>query len=358
MRKFLVISLFTVMMLSCRQWRVSSLKNKEFSFIKNGEKIGSIKINTDEYALENLSFKLGIYNGNICTADNNLKRVQVIEPGGNVKLIIGQVKDIDEKNINLAYFNFNIIGTFTMDKDDNIYVQNRFQTRVSKFTKKNSNGADEDINFSPSYILVFNEEGKLQYTIGQEGTPDIPFYYIEKLEIDERGRLFVISRSFNSWTLFRFENGKRDFYADLSKIEFKEKEGNDEYGGKIENIKMFKDGEKLLLSVAYYHGIRLKYRKIYEYSISKKNISRMIVNIPDPKNVLFNIFDDKHIYFWDMEGKEIRFMICNMEGNVINNIVLDINQSKKYYMKIISDDTGGIYSYHVMKKGIKIFEWE
>jgi hypothetical protein len=358
MKKILVIALFTVMAISCRQWRVSSLKNKEFSFIKNGKSIGSIKINTDEYALENLSFKLGIFNGYICTADNNLKRVQVIEPEGSVKLTIGKVKDIEKKNLNLSSFNFNIIGTFTMDKDDNIYVQNRFQNSTGNAGRKYGKRADEDINFSPSYVLVFNEEGKLQYTIGQEGTPDIPFYHIEKLDIDGKGRLFVISRSFNSWTLFRFENGKRDFFADLSKIEFKEKEGDDEYTGKIENIKMFKDGEKILLSVAYYHGIRLKYRKIYEYSISKKEVIRMIVNIPDPKNVLFNIIDDKHIYFWDMEGKDIRFMICNMEGNVINNIFLDVNKNKNYYTRIISDDAGGIYSYHVMKKGIKIFEWE
>lgn len=358
MRITLLVTLCAVLTLSCRQWRVSSLKNKDFSFIKNGENIGCVKINTDEYALENLSFKIGIHNGNVCIADNNLKRVQVIEPEGTVKLIIGRIKNIEEKNIKLSSFNFNIIGTFTMDKDDNIYIQNRFQSRGSRVTKRNENGADEDINFSPSYILVFNEEGKLQYTIGQEGTPDIPFYYIEKLGIDEKGRLFVISRSFNSWTLFRFENGKRDFYADLSKIEFKEKEGDDEYEGKIENVKMFKNGEKILLSVAYYHGIRLKYRKIYEYSINKKKVTRMIVNIPDPKNVLFNIIDDKHIYFWDMEGNEIRFMICNMEGNVINNIMLNINKSKNYYTRIISDDIGGIYSYHVMKKGIKIFEWE
>ncbi len=358
MRQILVIILFTAMTLSCKQWKVSSLKKLEFSFIKNGESPGSVVINTDEYALENLSFKIGIYKGNICIADNNLKRVQVMEPDGTVKLVIGHIKGIDDKKITLSSFNFNIIGTFTMDSDDNIYIQNRFQNTLKRVMRKKNGGADEDINFSPSYILVFNEEGKLQNTIGQEGTPDIPFYYIEKLDIDERGRLLVVSRSFNSWTLFRFDKLKRDFYADLSKIQFKEKDGGDEYVGKIENVKIFKDGEKILLSVAYYHGIRLKYRKIYEYSIKKKEVTRMIVNIPDPKNVLFNIIDDKHIYFWDMEGKEIRFMICNMEGNIINNILLDINHNKNYYTRIISDDKGRIYSYHVMKKGIKIFEWE
>ncbi len=354
----IVILLIFSTILSCGQWKVSSLKSKQFSFIKNGAKPGNVKINIDEYALENLSFNVGIFYDNVCISDNLLKRVQILNPDGDVKLIIGSVHDIDAEKIKAVNFNFNTIGSFVMDMDDNIYIQNRFPQSQNSI-KKNAGGKDsEEINFSPSYILVFNSKGELQYTLGQRGTPDIPFYYIERLNVDERGRLFVISRSFNTWSVFRFDNRKRDFYIDLGKIEFQEQEGKDIFKGRIENVKMYRSGEKLLISVAYYHGLRLKYRKVYEYSITRKKISRVIVNIPDPRNVLFNIVDDKLIYFWDIDEKEIKFMICSMEGNIINNIYLNINNKKTYYSKIISDESGEIYSYHVTKDGIKILEWE
>ena len=38
--------------------------------------------------------------------------------------------------------------------------------------------SQEETDFAPSYILVFNKDGELQYTLGQRGTPDLPFYYI------------------------------------------------------------------------------------------------------------------------------------------------------------------------------------
>ena len=45
---------------------------------------------------------------------------------------------------------------------------------------KPQRGGGRDGFFSPSYIIVFDEKGKLQYTLGPQGSTDVPFYYIEK----------------------------------------------------------------------------------------------------------------------------------------------------------------------------------
>jgi len=345
--------IFLFILPSCKQWKVSSLSPKKVAFIKNGVKSGNVMIKTDEYALDDLSFGLGVYNDKLLTVDNISSRVQVLGLDNNVELVIGSLKNINRKEVNASPFNFSIIGTSTMDTDGNIYIQNRL-----KPSKRSMRYRSRDINFSPSYILVFNEKGKLQYTLGQKGTLGIPFYYIEKLDIDKKGRLFVISRSFDTWTIFRFTGKKRDLSINLSKIEFEEKEGEDIFKGKIENIRMYKSGEKILISVAFYHGLRLKYRKVFNYSIPERKIVKTVVNIPDPKNVLFNLVDDKHIYFWNMDSSEIKFMICNMEGTIINNVFLDIDDSKSFYSRIITDDSGEIFSYQATRKGINLIRWE
>jgi len=350
MKKIIPVLISIIVLHGCTQWFVNSLKSKTVATIKSGEGPGQIQIVRDEYSLSDLSFKIGVHKDKIITADNNLKRIQVLGSNSSPELIIGSLQSIDKNKFKTVNFNFNIIGSFTMDDDKNLYVQNRLLT-------KNSGGDREGANFSPSYILVFNENGELQYTMGKTGTPDIPFFYIEKLFVDSDDRLFVLSRTFNTWELFRFNKKKREKYIDFSKLDFTDKINKDTYNGKIENIVIFKSGEGVVISVAYYHDIRFKYRKIFEFSLEKDKVVREITRIQDPKNVLFNIVDDKILYFWNIEGKEIKFMLVNMDGNIINNIKLEF-KNNNIFSKIIHDEHGVIYSYHIFNDTMKIFEWK
>jgi hypothetical protein len=283
-------------------------------------------------------------------ADNNFKRLQIFDNDGNLELLIGSISTKDnkeKKSYKEVNFNFNVIGSFTMDNDKNIYVQNRLLT-------KDSAG---DSDFLPSYILVFNKNGELQYTMGKSGTSDIPFFYIEKLFIDSDERMFVLSRSFNAWELIRFKNKKRDLYENFAKLNLVETENNNTYKGMIENIEIFESGNGVIISVAYYHDVRFKYRKLYEYSLEKSEVVREITNIDDPKNVLFNIVDDKILYFWNIEGKETKFMLVNMNGSIISNVRIEFDRNN-IFSKIIYDESGVIYSYHVNDDKLKIFSWK
>lgn len=351
MKKIIISILISLICFSgCTNWFVNSLSSKTIASIKSGDGPGQIQIVRDEYSLNDLSFKIEVHKDRIITADNNLKRLQIFNGNSTPELIIGSLQSIDKNKFKTVNFNFNVIGSFTMDDDNNLYVQNRLLTKSSS---DDQGGA----NFSPSYILVFNENGELQYTMGKTGTPDIPFFYIEKLFVDSDGRLFVLSRTFNTWELFRFNRKKREKYVDFSKLNFTEKDNNDTYNGKIENIVILKTGENVIISVAYYFDVRFKYRKIYEFSLEKDKIVREITNIQDPKNALFNIVDDKILYFWNIEGKEIKFMLVNMDGNIINHIKLKFDNNN-IFSKIIHDENGTIYSYHIYDNTMKIFEWK
>ena len=321
MKRIVIAVLVILSSLSgCTNWFVNSLSSKTVASIKSGDGPGQIQIVRDEYSLNDLSFKIEVHKDKIITADNNLKRLQIFNGNSTPELIIGSLQSVDKNKFKTVNFNFNVIGSFTMDDDNNIYVQNRLLTKSSA---DDQGGA----NFSPSYILVFNENGELQYTMGKTGTPDIPFFYIEKLFVDTDDRLFVLSRTFNNWELFRFNRKKREKYVDFSKLNFTEKDNNDVYNGKIENIVMLKTGESVIISVAYYFDVRFKYRKIYEFSLEKDKVVREITNIQDPKNALFNIVDDKILYFWNIEGKEIKFMLVNMDGKIINHIKLKFDNN-------------------------------
>lgn len=340
--------------LSCGQWKVSTLKSKKLCTIVDGSGPGNITIDYGESGVLNLSFIVKVYAGKIYTADNILKRVQVLGMDGTPQLVIGQrqAKKID-KNIQQAAFNFGTVGSLAADSNDNIYIQNRLTTGGSP----PRGGKGEEMDFSPSYIIVFDKKGNLQRTLGQRGTPDVPFYYIETLFIDKHDRLFVVSRSLDTWSIMRFTGKRRDFYASLGNSDFKEKDGEDIYTGRIENVAVYKSGESFLVSTAYYHGSRFKYRKIFEYSLAKGGIEKTVIDIPDPKNELFSLVDDKHIYLWNMETRNVRFVIVNFEGGVVNNVLIEL-QSNKHFEDVFVDETGQLYSLHVGRRDIEILEWK
>lgn len=347
---FLVMAV-SILAISCSQWRVSSLSSREFSFIDNSDKAGGVAIKTDDGGLEDLTAGVGVFNGKIITSDNVLGRLQQMNSDKEIDLMIGNIKNSGKGEFPASSFNFSRIGLFVVDKAGNIYVQNRI-------TGQKNGRRNDQTGFTPSFLLVFNKNGQLQHTLGQTGSPDVPFNYIENLEIDEKGRLFAISRSNDSWSIFRFTGKKRDLYINLDELEFKEKEGETVIPGKIENILMYSEGEKLILAVAYYSQLRFKFRRIYTYSIEKKKIEKTIMEIPDPKNVLFNVVDDKNLFFWNMDGKDVKFMITDLDGNIINNVRLKIDDSKNLYSKILLDKKGRFYSYHIVRKGIRILEWK
>lgn len=352
---YIAAALACVMSLGCSILKSTSLDPRRLAFIQNGSKPGQVLVKTDDYGLEDLSMVVNVFDGRIIIADNLLRRLQVIKAGGAVELLVGSLKDIAPGSMRAKQFNFGAIGAMTMD-DDTLYVQNKFST--IRDTGAQAEGRADGMDFAPSYILAFDREGELQYTIGQKGTPDTPFYHIDGLALDSDGRLFVISRSIESWNVFRFKGKEREVLLNLGALEFRDRQEGEIFDGRIDSIRVFSDGERILISVSYYHGLRLKYIKIFEYSIPERKIEKMVREIPDPRNVLFELIDDKYLYLWDVTGDRVRFEVTNLDGSVINNVYMDVLEKRSHYARIVLDESGKIYTYHVTRDGIEILKWE
>ncbi len=350
--------------LSCGNWRVSTLKGKKLCSIKAGKDLGNIMVEPEESPILNVSFLVRAFHGKIYTADNLLKRVQVLDTDGTPRLVIGQKgKDGKESKeakeakeggdkVRTAFFNFGVVGHITADSNGAIYVQNRLQPGGGQAKPEKS----DEMDFSPSYVLVFDKDGGLNYVNGQKGNPDIPFYYIESIDIDKSDRLLVVARTMDSWSVYRFNNKKREYYVTLANIDFKETEGGETYKGRIENVRPFRSGENFMVSVAYYSGTRFKYRRIFDYSLAKGK-QQTVVQIPDPKNELFTLVDDKHMFLWNVEDRKLKFVIYNFDGNVISNIRIE-TQEARLFEDVFTDESGQLYSIHATRREIDVMEWK
>lgn len=354
MKKHICLILI-LLLVSCGRWKVTKYKSNRLCTFSEGRDIGSIAFDFDDKDLLDITFHLHYNRGILYAVDNILKRIQIMDIDCTPQLVIGSKKTQPSKTYGVRYsfFNFSIIGEIAVDNERNIYIQNRFvSSRKYRRYRKKSN-----LGFSSSYILVFNEKGSLLYTLGQKGFPDIPFYFIKSMEVDESNRLFVITKSFNTFSVYRFIKKKRDLYLNIGESDFVDKKDEEEYVGKIENILIYQTGENLLLSVAYYKDFEFKYRKIYEYSIKQRRRSKTVLKIQDAKNEIYTIVDDKLIYLWDIEERDMRFIVYNLQGNIVNNIQMQFPEKDGYFEDILIDESGRLFSYHVNKRGIDIFEW-
>ena len=355
MKKILVPMLCVLILQSCSYWKVTELKSQKICTIPSGDETGQVNIQKNENGLLDLTFGVYLDGDSIYMKDNIASRIQVFNREAETEMVIGNVTQADRKNedIKTSNINFNIIGAMASDSDDNLYVQNRLAA-----SGRYSRSSQGNVELSPSYILYFDSNGKLQYTLGQDGSTAVPFYYIEHLQVDSDDRLFVVGRNADVWSVYRFNKKKRQFSVTLGQPAFTEKEDENTYNGKIENIALFQNGEAFLFSVAYYHGTRFKYRKIMKYSIEKNEIEKTVITTPDPKNELFTVVDNKYVYLWNVDADNIKYVICNMNGEIINNLLIEFSDKDRIFNDIRVNKAGHFYSYHVSGKGIDIVEWK
>ncbi len=253
-RLFPVVLLAAV--LSCGQWKVTAYQSSKICSLKSGIRPGQVHIKVEDHGLLDLSFNIRLFGGKIYVTDNVLKRVQILDRDGKALVLIGQKVPVPSgDSLIQSPFNFSVLGHIVADSDGNLYVQNRIMSRSG------GGGISEELDFSPSYVLKFDGEGKLQYTLGKTGPPNIPFDYIDSLEVDRKDRLVVVSRKFNTWTVSRFNGKNRDFTVNFVKSDFRDTEENRVNQGKIDNVRIMRDGDTFLLSVSYYSGLRFKYRR-------------------------------------------------------------------------------------------------
>ncbi|MGB4268650.1 MAG: hypothetical protein WBK20_05650 [Spirochaetota bacterium] len=353
MVKKVLMAITCSMLVSCGYFRVTDLSASKVCAIPSGAALGAVSINYNESGLLDMSFGVLLADDKVYVKDNIQKKVLVFDRDGKCLIAIGNISATAEgKDIKKTQVKFDIIGTMVADSDGNLYVQNRLAS-VQRI-----DAAGTQIDMSPSFILVFDEEGKLQYTIGQTGMPTVPFYYIEHLEIDKKNRFFVIARTYDIWSVYRFDKRQRDYYMTFTRNYFVDTvDATTSYTGKIENIRILYSGDSFLLSVAYYNNTRFKYRKLYQFDV-KESKPVELLKISEPKNELFTVAQNKYIYVWNVdETNEVKYMLYNFDGTIIGNVRCKF-PGQALFSDIDITSEGKLYSYHAYSTGLEVYEWK
>lgn len=333
---------------ACSNWQINEMSGSAVAVISQGTGIGQIAVNMKDNGVYDNSFSIDVSRGEVIVGDNALKRLQVIDKDKNVKLFIGP--KISDKAPPSGVFSFGTIAKSVIDSEGNCFIQNVIRPQ---------SGSSEQGDISSSYILVFNSLGRLQYTIGQKGQADIPFNSIHLMYIDSNGRLIVLENNHEIWKLYRFVGKTRELFNTFGSESFIKKADWEDAKCFIENIIPFESGNEFAMSVSYYKDTRFKYREIVLYD-SKDDSIKTLMQLPDPKNELFSILDNKYFLLWDSTSTDIRFSIWDTNGKSISNkrIQSDYFSKDSVLAKIFHDETGNVFTLSVSSSNVIVTEWK
>ena len=174
----LPIALLLSFLTACPGLKVSDLQKDILIHVNAGTAPDEISLEFSNSDILKQSFGVRVSNDKVICTDNIQKKVLVLDNSGHAELYIGPVSapstdNSKDQTLKLVNFTFGLIGKSVADKSGNVYIQNSILPDEASGIKKSAK--------LPSYVLCFDKSGEILYTLGQDGTPDLPFYNIYSL---------------------------------------------------------------------------------------------------------------------------------------------------------------------------------
>jgi len=211
--------IISVMLLSgCSRNKVEELKKEKLFSIPIGEGLEEIGIIRDRNGFFSGPRSALFKNGFFYVVDPVNKKILKITTPGDVILVIsyGDEPEASDQEIlrtkQRRHFHFDEIGQIAVDKENNIFVENRFieklpeKEEIDLFNPEGiSAGGNNEVYMSR--ILKFDRLGLYQYSIGKNGRDTDPFYLVYKIDVDEDGNLLVLTTDdeWETWSYYKYD---------------------------------------------------------------------------------------------------------------------------------------------------------
>jgi hypothetical protein len=221
-------------------------------------------------------------------------------------------------------------GAVTVDKDKNIYIQDR----VPEAQYVNENGI-----MYTNIIEVFSQNGEIkktkenqEYTIGREGIGGTPFPYIENLYITDGNELVVVCRTTREWHIYWFSAERSLMYDVEIDDQHVPVPANSQYLPTLEKIVPDYHEQELFLMVSYSQRIIDEFTGTVS---TVKNVESRIftLNLPQGK------YSETSIAVPNEEQEEERLFEEKKETDITLYEFLGISESGCFFFTKMKDPT-------------------
>ncbi len=339
--------------------------------IKLGNTLSDVQAKVLNGVPTNLPQTIPVVSSKFYIPDFEQSILKVFSTDGELKFILGTLKEKVGDKYKLITAKIGKIGLVTVNGDEEIFIQSRIgkeeQPKVDPmsediFLKKSGSFDTEFKETIPSTILHFSDSGKLLNTIYVEGiSGNTPFGYIERMEAGKNHLLFVFHKSNGNMKLSVYDNGV--LLRSVNASNFAETISDTETTqARLETILPHFEGKYAVASFSIFDkkNSRFKSRRIFKYDFETK-ISSLLKEIQDPSESLYWILKDNDFFIWETETEEessIRLQVHNEDGTHVNNIRLNYLPPRGLWRETWMDLNDEIYSARIKSGYLEIHKWK
>ena len=103
----------------------------------------------------------------------------------------------------------------------------------------------------------------------------------------------------------------------------------------------------------------LLYQPLMGFYTRDNRLGKAILKLPDPRNELLTLLEDRYAILWDVEKGDLRFSIWNLDENiVINHQRIKKSNVYAFFEKVLVDELGRLYTLIVTDEVVEIKEWK
>lgn len=391
----------------CVRFKIDEMSEREILRVKFGEDTRQLKIPVRGRNPVNLPNRVYARDGRVYIANINDNTVRVYDTDGELELLLrasrpdsktpgkksgakkpggkqatgkktapgtdatGQIIATPDQDYRLVEFPFSQVVAVYPGAEETFYVQNRILPRspaASADAAANKKAPAQSGAPGSSYLLHFDGQGKLIASIGTEGRQNlVPFGYIIRADLDEKGNLIVLHQDRLEKTLSWINPaGERIQVIYASDLELAPGPEDKEHDVELEDMIPWPSGLDFAVSVAYRDNQgkdeishRLKYRKIIKYRRTSPKNPRVLLEISDTKESLFWTLPDGGFLTQHNDDSDDRalFQVYDPAGNHINNKRIEYPGKRMNWRESYADLGNRVYNLYATDQYFAVYEW-
>ncbi|MCF6334486.1 MAG: hypothetical protein L3J12_01930 [Spirochaetales bacterium] len=250
----------------------------------------------------------------------------------------------DYSNRNAYAFDFKNTGEIAVTKGNDLLVEDTVPYNRIDYDEE----TDTILN---KIVLRFDKNGDFIYFLGREGVGGSPFSYIEKIHVNTKDEIIIVSRTLESWIVYWFTGTGSLKYTINIPLDDLPVPPDGDYISSLESIIPDQNSHSLFLKIDYYNkdSRNLYYTSSYlwKLDIGKKTYTRS-VRIPDLES---SDFDDipgflgvnisgYFFFLVHKSGNNFQLMVISESGAVISRSDLIMEDDKISYRDLYLDPSG------------------
>lgn len=247
-------------------------------------------------------------------------------------------------NRNAYTFNFREMGEIAITSKNHLLVEDTVPDNRTDYDES----TDSTLN---RIVLRFDNKGSFINFLGREGIGGTPFPYIEKIEVNDKDEIIIITRTIKTWNIYWYSEKGSLKYTVIIPLDDLPLPDEGEFIPSLETIVPDRNKNEVYLKIDYYNKINnnsdYSMSYLWALDLNKGNYTRSIripeLDISESDDIpgFLGINTAGKFFFLTYVSEDVfQIMVLEKNGTVITRSELTMDDDEISYRDLFLDPNG------------------